>query len=198
MSVLISMFIFILVGAISPGPVNIIAASTGARAGYKKAAAYILGATVSYTLVVIICGLSLKEVAHILPEITWLLKIFGGVFLLYMAYKIASSKGFDSTQGIDAPLPGFWDGALVQVLNPKAWLFAMSGVSIFIAGKASAELYLMFFCTMSFLVCFSGVSAWGALGSSISGLLSTPERQAAFNYAMGGLLGMAVFYMLLG
>ncbi|WP_430734710.1 LysE family translocator [Halodesulfovibrio aestuarii] len=199
MSIFASMFAFTFVGAVTPGPVNFIAASTGARGGYKKTVLYILGATISYTLVVVISGVCLGQVSQILPEITWFLKVVGGAFLLYVAYKIAMSKGFDLTHNADGDsLPGFWEGFLVQVLNPKAWFFAMSGVSLFALGRGEATLYFIVFSFASFILCFIGVSVWGVLGGYIGQFLSTPKRQTGFNHTMGTLLSVAVICMLVG
>lgn len=199
MSIYLSMMTFALVGAISPGPVNVIAASSGARAGYRKTTPYVFGASVSYTLVVVISGVSLEQVALVVPQITWFLKISGAMFLLFMAYKIAMSKGFASAQdGDDVSLPGFWEGALVQVLNPKAWLVAMSGVSLFTLGRNPAMMYLINFSIISFVLCFVGVSVWGAMGSYVRQFLATPKRQIGFNYTMGTLLSVTVLYMLAG
>lgn len=199
MSIYLSMMTFTLVGAISPGPVNVIAASSGARAGYRKTTPYVLGASASYTFVVAISCMSLEQVTLIVPQITWFLKISGAMFLLYVAYKIAISKGFASVQEDGDPtLPGFREGVLVQVLNPKAWLFAMSGVSLFTQGQNPAMMFFINFYIISFVLCFAGVSVWGVMGNYISQFLATPKRQIGFNYTMGTLLSMAVLYMLVG
>ena len=50
------MFLFSLAGAISPGPVNLIAASIGARAGFLKALPHVTGASVSYSAIVWLMG----------------------------------------------------------------------------------------------------------------------------------------------
>jgi threonine/homoserine/homoserine lactone efflux protein len=44
------MSLFVLIGAITPGPVNIIATSSGVRFGFTRTLPHVLGAMISYTL----------------------------------------------------------------------------------------------------------------------------------------------------
>ncbi|OLQ75405.1 threonine transporter RhtB [Photobacterium proteolyticum] len=198
LSVFFSMIVFALVGAVSPGPVNIIAASTGAHSGYRKALSHVLGATIAYTLIVFLCGLSLERVSTRLPEIMNILRLLGGGFLLYMSFKIATATGTGKHSQQHYTPPTFTEGALSQALNPKAWLVAMSGISLFVLNHSPAVLYLFSFTAVSFIACFAGVSVWAAAGNYIGHYLSTTKRQSVFNITMGALLGGSVMSMLLG
>lgn len=188
LTVIISMLLFALVGAISPGPVNIIATGAGARYGARGALPHVLGATISYTLIVLLAGLMLNEMAHWLPQISLLMQVAGAIFLLWIAWKIATAP----TQNLEgeqyASPPGFMGGVLCQTLNPKAWLVSMSGISLFVSHQASSGLLLMVFCLVSFAMCFLGVGCWALLGQMIRRLLSSTERQVMFNRVMALLL----------
>jgi threonine/homoserine/homoserine lactone efflux protein len=198
-SILLSMSIFAFVGAVSPGPVNIIAASAGAQFGYQKAVFHVLGATVAYTLIVFFCGLGLEQTLKILPEITGWLTSLGGMFLFYMAVKIATTVSIEHTGDFkNAVHPTFFEGVLSQGLNPKAWLVAMSGVSLFVLKHSPTMLYLAFFCAISFVICFLGVSVWAVAGNYIGRYLSTTKRQITFNITMGLLLSGTVINMFWG
>ena len=191
MTVFISMFIFALIGAISPGPVNIIATSTGANFGFIRALPHVSGATVSYTVIVFLMGIGLNQVLSSVPEITQVLQYLGAGFLLYMSYKIATS-GHDINTFMQTAAPTFIEGALSQGLNPKAWLVSMSGVSLFVATNTPPMWYLLAFCLISFTVCFASVATWAALGTMIANFLSTKTRQVSFNVCMGLLLSSSV------
>jgi threonine/homoserine/homoserine lactone efflux protein len=58
LSILLPMFLFCLAGAISPGPVNVIAAHLGARLGFVRALPHVLGASLSYAAIVWLVALS--------------------------------------------------------------------------------------------------------------------------------------------
>ncbi|GAB3533886.1 LysE family translocator [Photobacterium alginatilyticum] len=197
-SVFSSMIVFALVGAVSPGPVNIIAASTGAQSGYRKTLSHVLGATIAYALIVFLCGLSLELVSTLLPEIMGIMRLLGGGFLLYMGFKIATATGIGKQDRQYYTPPTFIEGALSQALNPKAWLVAISGISLFVLNHSPTVLYLFCFTAISFIACFAGVSVWAAAGDYIGHYLSTTRRQNVFNITMGTLLSGSVISMLLG
>lgn len=191
-SVFISMFIFALIGAISPGPVNIIATGAGANFGFRGALPHVFGATVSYTLVVFIAGIGLNTFLSIFPQITSVLQYVGGAFLLYMSFKIATATPQNANNNAVNKPPTFIEGMLAQGLNPKAWLVSMSGVTLFVSANSPASLYLLAFCLISFVVCFFGVGTWAVLGHVIGKTLSTTKRKIAFNIVMGLLLSATV------
>lgn len=192
-AIFISMFVFALIGAITPGPVNIIATGSGANYGFKRTFPYVFGASLSYTCIVFLVGIGLNQTLLMFPNITVWLKYIGGAFLLYMSYKIATATPMDPTIKINAQRPPLMlEGALAQALNPKAWLISVSGVSVFVFAHSPASLYLMVFCFISFSVCIVGISTWAAIGYGISAYLSTKRRQIMFNWAMGFLLSCTV------
>ena len=196
------MTVFALIGAISPGPVNIIATGAGANFGFKRALPYVLGTTVSYTLVVFLVGIGLNTVLEIYPQITQSLQYIGGAFLLYMSFKIAMAKPIpisdeqSAKQDFQHTPPSFMHGFLAQSLNPKAWLVSMSGVSLFVSANSPASLYLLIFCAISFSCCFFGVGSWVMIGQVISQFLSSEKRQRLFNVIMGLLLSSTVFFII--
>lgn len=192
-TILLSMSIFALIGAITPGPVNIIATSSGATFGFVRTLPHILGATISYTFIVFVVGAGLHQLISNTPEITEILKYLGCVFLLFMAFKIATSNNDNNEAAIESTPPSFIQGALCQGLNPKAWLVSMSGISVFVLSQASSTLfYLLAYCLISFVLCFVGISTWAGTGYFIKNFLSQPHRQRRFNHVMGLLLCLTV------
>ena len=188
LAVLLSMSVFALIGAITPGPVNIIATSSGVRFGFIRTLPHVTGATVSYTLIVALVGNGLHQLLADYPQIIDMLKYPGGGFLLYMAYNImtSSSEAIDSNSSVQPP--GFIAGGLCQVLNPKAWLVAMSGISVFALSQPETDFYINAYCMISFVLCFVGVGFWAAAGNLIRRYLRKPEHMRLFNRIMGLLL----------
>ncbi|WP_261843110.1 LysE family translocator [Aliamphritea ceti] len=192
LTIIFSMLVFALVGAISPGPVNIVATGAGANYGFRGALPHVMGATLSYTLIVFLVGIGLNQLLAQVPEFASILQYLGSAFLLWMAWKIATAKP-ESLQGETPSLPPkMLEGALCQGLNPKAWLVSMSGVSLFVSTQQPAALFLMIFCAVSFAMCFIGVGSWALLGQVISRYLSNPTRQVMFNRIMAALLATSI------
>lgn len=192
-SLFMSMVMFALVGAASPGPVNLLATSSGAAFGFWRTLPFVLGATVSYSAMVLLVGLGLSEVLQNTPNILPWVSGLGALFLLWMAYKLATSPvgKTDATQQVTVP-PSFIAGGLLQCLNPKAWLVSMSGVSVFVLAQSDDRL-LWVFGGVSFLMCLTGVALWALLGQVLGRLLSgKPEYLGYFNRGMALLLAVSV------
>lgn len=181
------MTIFAFVGAVTPGPVNIIATSTAASFGLERAMKHVAGASFSYAFVVFLSGSIMHIMLELLPMIASSMQVLGSLFLLYMASKIYLSPitDFELTNQSSA---GFWTGFVVQAINPKAWLVAMSGVSLYVIGQDNEQFSLAVFTLVSLVICLVGVGLWAVLGSILSGFLANPVQQKRFNRIMAGLL----------
>ena len=196
---------FALAGAITPGPVNLIALRHGGGRCRITAFVYVLGASLSYAAIVWLMGQSghwlLKQ-----PELLrWAPRICAA-YLLWLAWRLANSPVGSSAEAntLEALQTGlakaFMQGVAIQSLNPKAWLVALSGVGIFVAPLATPhrplETALQLFCAVSLLACLLGIGFWAALGRTLMQWLSTPTRQQRLNQALALLLLMSVVSML--
>src|SRR5471030_752560 len=93
MSVLISMAAFALVASITPGPVNIVALSSGAQFGFRASQRHVAGATLGFVLLLVLMGLGLHELLRLWPVLTRVVQVAGVAFLLFMAWKLAVDNG---------------------------------------------------------------------------------------------------------
>ena len=194
--ILFSMLLFSFAGAISPGPVNLIAASIGANAGFSRALPHVAGASVSYAAIVWLMGSSLQGVLIAYPQITSWLQYAGAAYLLYLSANIAAAKPVMAQQSPPVRMGGLMQGVLSQCLNPKAWLVAMSGVSLFITAHQDSSFLRLAFCGISGVVCFCSIAIWAALGKIISKWLAHAIYQLMFNRIMAVLLAATVVSML--
>lgn len=84
MTALLSMAAFALASSISPGPVNVVALSAGAQHGLAASLRHVTGATVGFTLLLLLIGLGLHELLARFPNLIEIVKWAGVGFLLYM------------------------------------------------------------------------------------------------------------------
>ncbi|MDN3701765.1 LysE family translocator [Vibrio artabrorum] len=188
----IAMFTFAMIGAVSPGPVNIVATSTSANYGLKTSLWYVLGASITYATIVFCSGSLLRFLAIGIPDIAWLMKIVGTLFLLYLAKKIAFAP-YQSIESISQDkAPNAWQGAFLQCINPKAWLVAMSGISLYVVDQPSSYIALLIFTMISLAACLVGVASWAFLGQAIRKVLHSEVKQTMFNRGMAGLLVVSI------
>ena len=198
---LLAMASFALVGAITPGPVNVLALRHGSQAPRAVALLYVLGASVSYVGVVACMGLGAAQLLQWLPRLAAGAQWLCAAYLLWLAWKLArapvGASTPDDANGSARPWQAFVQGAAVQTLNPKAWLFALSAVGVFaLPGAAGGHQALSILCAVSLLACVLGVGCWAVLGHALTRWLQTPRRQRALHYALAALLVASVLGML--
>ncbi|TMX42032.1 LysE family translocator [Vibrio sp. Hep-1b-8] len=190
-SVLIAMLAFAFVGAATPGPVNLLATTTAVQRGSREAFKLVVSASLAYALVVFLSGSVMHLLVEVMPVLEVGLRWAGSFFLLYLAYQIFTAPVSHLTC-TEASSSGWWLGAVTQILNPKAWLVAMSGVSLYVVGQVDQQQWLWAFTTVSLVCCLAGVGLWALTGSAFARYLSQPNRQRVFNRTMAIILGASV------
>ncbi|PZR38907.1 LysE family translocator [Paraburkholderia fungorum] len=194
MTVLLSMAAFALASSISPGPVNVVALSAGAQHGFNASMRHVTGATVGFTLLLLLIGLGLHELLAYFPNLIDIVKWAGIGFLLYMAYKLAVDDG---KLGADKPTrgPSFAYGAAMQWLNPKAWLASLAGMGAYAADGDGRLVWQ--FTVVYFVVCYLSIASWAYAGTFLRRYLQEPKRVRLFNRTMATLLAASALYLLI-
>ncbi|HEX8595659.1 MAG TPA: LysE family translocator [Pseudomonas sp.] len=193
MSVFISMAAFALASSITPGPVNIVALSSGAQFGLGPALQHVTGATLGFTLLLVLTGLGMHEVLVRWAFLTQGIKWAGVGFLLYLACKLAMDNGrLNAEQTRDRP--SMLRGAVMQWLNPKAWLACVAGMGAF-AASGDARLIGQF-SAIYFVICYLSLACWALAGTFLRHCLSHESGMRGFNRCMALLLlGCAVYLL---
>ena len=192
MQVLLSMAAFALAASISPGPVNIVAFSCGVSHGFVPSLRHVSGATIGFTALFLLTGLGLAELLDGLPAAARLIQYAGVAFLLYLAWQLASDNG---ELGATRQRPSFRHGALMQWLNPKAWLASLAGMGAF-ASHGEPQLIWQF-TAIYFVICYLSIACWAWAGARLQGLLRHPPRMRLFNRLLALLLAGSALYLLL-
>lgn len=191
----LSMAAFALASSITPGPVNLVALNCGLRFGFRASLRHVLGATVGFTLLLLLIGLGLYELLDRAPILMRGIQWGGVGFLLYMAWRLAADDGRLEASEVRGG-PSFWEGALMQWLNPKAWLASLAGMGLFAANGDVLRVWL--FAGLYFLICYVSIACWGWAGSLLSRHLRQAARVRWLNRTMAVLLAGSAFYLLQG
>lgn len=194
MSLYLSMAAFALAASISPGPVNLVSLSAGARYGLRVAMRHVAGATLGFTLLLVLIGLGLHQLLVLLPWLTAAIQWAGMAFLLYLAWRLAVDNGaLHSADG--GAVASFAGGALMQWLNPKAWLAAIAGTGAF---AADGDVVLVGqFAAIYCVVCYLSLACWAIAGTCLQPYLQAPQRVKVFNRVLAGLLVASAGYLVL-
>jgi len=194
MSLMMSMAAFALVASITPGPVNIVALSSGARFGFRASQRHVAGATLGFVLLLVLMGLGLHELLRLWPALTQFVQWAGVAFLLYMAFKLAADNGHLEAKD-ESRAPSMLYGAVMQWLNPKAWLACVAGMGAFVADGEARLVWQ--FAAVYLVICYVSVGCWVYAGTFLRGYLNNRAAMRLFNRIMALLLAVSAVYLVL-
>lgn len=193
-STLISMSLFALAASLSPGPVNLVGVSSGARFGVRVGCYFVTGATLGFIALFLLIGFGLQQIVGLIPQLMEYIKWAGVAFLLYVSLQLIRDSGELSDRGkTTAPTP--WLGAVMQWLNPKAWLASIAGIAAYTQQAEAIAVWV--FAGIYLVICWLSLMAWVLLGAWMSDWLSSPRRIRVLNrmLALGLVLScFAIFY----
>lgn len=190
---------FALAGAITPGPVNLLALRYGSQGRRATALAYVAGASGCYAAMLWGLGWGAERALAHLPAAAPTLQWLCAAYLLWLAWRIARAPVGQAAAHAGGSLPGPWRafiaGAALQALNPKAWLVGLSGLGLFVLSAGGAA--LAWFSAISLLVCLFSVGCWALAGRALQRWLRSARRERLLNAALAALLAASVAGMLL-
>ncbi|MFP3544499.1 LysE family translocator [Rhizobium sp. SIMBA_035] len=189
-----ALVLFAFTTSITPGPNNMMLFTSGVNFGFRRTIPHMLGIGAGFLSLLLAVGLGLGAVLHTVPALYTALKFAGGAYLLWIAWKIGSSRSLSEGKTSAVPM-SFLSAAAFQWINPKAWVMAVTAmatytnpdfyvVSVLIVGLAFA------------LVNVPSVSTWAGFGSALRDWLSDPARLKWFNITMALLLVLSLWPML--
>ncbi|MFT2097996.1 LysE family translocator [Marinomonas sp. 2405UD66-6] len=184
-SLITSMSVFALAASLSPGPVNLLSLSGSARYGKRVGLIYITGATLGFIALFLLIGLGLQHVMVALPWITQVLQWLGIAFLLYLSYQLFVDSGDLNTDSSKAE-PTFMTGAIMQWLNPKAWLASVSGIAAYIPEATTDQVLL--FASLYLPICWLSLGVWVLAGIMLGRYFQSPAKMRLMNKTLSVLL----------
>ena len=199
----------------SPGPNTTLSATLGANFGFRQALPFICAVPLGWSLLLVISALGLGAVLMAVPLLALALKTAGVAYLLYLAWRLAfgpSRMGNTSAGGDKLPASrhassptssriGFWQGVLLQFVNTKAWMLALTIVSGWVAGRSEPGLRLLTVVPVLAAYAFASNALYALTGALLRGWLAGPEgtgrRLLRFNQLMALMLVVTAGWMAL-
>lgn len=165
---LVSLFLVTLATSIVPGPSNFLTMRLGVRRGRGPAVVAALGTTAGC---VVWCAAAALGLAAVLAAAPWLykvLRIAGGLYLIWFAVQLWRSKpeppAGDPPPG--AALAAFWQGLVICLTNPKSVLFFASIFSAYVGPDSPMWVHL----AAVAIVCLTCLVWQAALALAFSGV----------------------------
>lgn len=194
MNDLIPLLLFALSTTLTPGPNNFMLLNSGLHFGIKKSLPHYLGICVGFPLMMLIVSLGLGQLFLQHLWIKHFLKIFGSLYMLYLAWQILDASAQVKMNKQLKPF-GFFQAILFQWINPKAWLMAIGAISIF---SLTANYFnnAMTIGTVFLFMCLPCIGIWMIFGKFLQQILTEEKHRKWFNIVMATCLIASVIMML--
>lgn len=193
--VFMALVVFAFVTSITPGPNNFMLMASGVNFGFRRTIPHMLGIGAGFLSLLLGVGFGLGAVLTAYPALHLGLKIAGGAYLLYLAWRIAISRSMSEKNSKAARPMTFLEAAAFQWVNPKAWVMAVTAMAVY-TNPAAPFLSVLLVAVAFALVNLPSVSTWAGFGMALRGFLSDPARLKWFNIAMGVALAISLWPML--
>lgn len=191
---LFALVLFAFATSITPGPNNMMLFASGVNFGFRLTVPHMLGIGAGFLSLLIGVGMGLGAVLHAYPPAFIALKVAGGLYLLWIAWKIGSSRSMGEGEAKARPMT-FLGAAAFQWVNPKAWVMAVTAMAVY----PNPEQYALTVAIVALVfaaVNVPSVSTWAGFGSALREWLSVPVRLKWFNITMAVLLVLSLWPML--
>ena len=160
LEIALALIVFLFPLAYSPGPGNMVFAANGARFGLRATLPANAGYHIATWVVTAGIGLGFVAALDMAPRLFAVLKIAGALYVLWLAFGLIRAGTLTSAP---APRPAsFADGAVLLILNPKAyviialtWTVVGDRLARRFRGPASARIL-----NLTFGAILAGVAIW--------------------------------------
>lgn len=187
--------LYLITGAFSPGPNNVLAMSTGTRFGFRRSLPLCRGMLVGQVLMISACVLFSSFIYNLLPGIDPYLRVVGALYILYLAWGVLRSRGGPDAK-IQDKSPGFAAGLLVQCLNVKYIVLAFTALASFILPHSKNLYEALLLGLLMPLTASSSNHLWALCGSAFQKLFARHGRvlnavmAVALVYCAASILGV--------
>jgi len=156
-----------------------------------------MGINFGFGVMVFLVGLGLAKLFDVYPALHTIMKWGAVVFMLYLAWKIATATAPKSSTDMACQPMRWWQAAMFQWINPKGWAMGLSAISAYVPEQhGSASMPHLVMLTVMFIVVNIPVGmVWTLFGVRLRTWLADDAHRRAFNYVMAGLLVLSLVPM---
>ena len=193
--------LFAFVASITPGPNNLLLMRSGASFGVRRSLRHLFGVQAGFVALVLLSHVGAAALLLAMPSAFGLLRWACAAYLLWLAWLILreahprAAGNTTSTAAASRPMH-FVEGLAFQLINPKAWMMAVTVASAFYGGMAPSHFDLA--TAMLICVAIGGpcMLVWTMWGASIDRVLRQPRARQIFSYAMALVVAGTAVWML--
>ncbi|MCM2295985.1 LysE family translocator [Rhodoferax sp.] len=182
----------------TPGPNTTLSTALAANFGLRRALRFVLAVPVGWGLLLSLCASGVGALVVSLPPLRLGVKGAGVAYLLWLAWKLWQAHQLSQANARQLNV-SFSQGVMLQFLNIKAWMLALTVVAGWLAGRA--DLWARFALVLPVLLAFALASnlSYALVGTLLRQWLADPEhggrRLRWFNRCMAAVLVATALWM---
>ena len=178
----------------TPGPNTTLSTALAANRGLPHAMRFVCAVPVGWSALLLLCAGGVGALVLAVPLLRLAIKAVGIGYLLWLAWKLSQTARLADADSTRLNV-GFWQGTLLQFVNIKAWLLALTIVAGWIAGRDDALQRLAVVLPVMLLFAFFSNLAYAATGALLRRWLAQGQRLLWFNRAMALVLVLTALWM---
>jgi threonine/homoserine/homoserine lactone efflux protein len=184
---------FSVVSSVTPGPNNLLLWASGAEFGFRRTAPHVLGTAAGIGAMALVGVVAIGAVVAVIPGVALAMKVAGSLYLLYLAWQVAAA-GALQRGAIARPL-GLGQAAAFQLINPKAWTFALGAITTFRPVELSSLVGGGVVAVTMMLVIVPTAAVWAVGGTVIGRSLADARRRRAVSLVLAAVLAATVVFV---
>ncbi len=175
----------------TPGPNTTLSTALAANLGLRRALRFVVSVPVGWGLLFSLCAGGVGAMVLALPVLRLAVQALGVAYLLWLAFKLFKTNTLAQADATQLNVT-FWQGVMLQFVNIKAWMLALTVVAGWLAGRA--DLLNRFAIILPLMLLFGLCSnlTYALVGSLLRQWLTDPEhagrRLRWFNRSMAAVL----------
>lgn len=179
----------------TPGPNTTLSTAIAANQGLRGAMRFVMAVPVGWSALLLLCAVGVGAALAAVPALRWAVLALGVGYMLWLAWRLAGSGTLVQADGQRIRV-GFVQGVLLQFVNIKAWMLALSIVAGWLAGRP--DWLARFGLVLPVMVAYAFFSnlLYAAIGSLLRGWLAHGRRLLWFNRVMALALVATAAWML--
>lgn len=178
----------------TPGPNTTLSTALAANFGLRRSLTFVCAVPVGWGLLFTLCAGGVGALVLAVPGLRLAIQVLGVAYLLWLAMKLARSSQLTSVDESKLQV-SFFQGVMLQFLNIKAWMLALTVVAGWLAGRP--DVAARFAVILPLMLVFGFVSnlAYATMGSMLRIWLQQGRRLHWFNRSMAAVLVATAAWM---
>jgi threonine/homoserine/homoserine lactone efflux protein len=194
LTIFLALCVFSLVSSVTPGPNNVMLFASGVNFGFTRTIPHMLGISIGFGVMLAAVGAGIGALVTQVPSMLLAIKVIGGIYMLWLAWKIANSGPVEQADGTAKPMT-FMQAALFQWVNPKAWMMGTFAMATYTTiGNYWVNVALI--CLAFTIINLPCVAVWAGFGQALREILKDPLWLRIFNITMALALVVSLWPML--